>query len=374
MPVIPNASQRMHRLFLEEDAFQNYLGMLGTIVQGTADFSFVEDILWSLFMEKYEGQYIEYKTQKIPRRVKISREVFSIFPYMIRRTAQVNRSQLGQQIDFIRKVVAAYFTFETTSPEPPALLRYFLRMELFGHEDPFNPLLPLGVAAQHAGDPRLALPPHPNYATELITRLQGTRWKERYLLMGRVLHELVPMSYFAPLVVIGTLEDFIKNQQLLVESQPIVRNALVDVLKSLDQVIGDQVEKLFGYLNLYADSLMLQDHRAGKDFSSYVDHLQNDALGKSLGAAEVEYLYRSIDVFGGHDLVTTLFIEYHNIRQLLVPHIIDNIQKVRTASELVFGVANELIGLLASPQIDFSISRLLLQSMENSPERTADET
>ncbi|MBI5963624.1 MAG: CHAT domain-containing protein [Chloroflexi bacterium] len=364
MSTIPQAQDRLYQLFLEPDAFQNYLGMLSTIVQGTADFSQVEDMLWSLFTEEYDGQFIEYQRQRIPQRVKISREVFSIFSYMIRRTAQVNRAQLNQQIDFLRKVVANFFTFETNSPEPPDLIRYFLRMELFGHEDPFNPLLALGVAAQHAADPRLVLPPHQNFALYLIDRFQETRWKERYLLISRVLHELVPMSYFAPLVVIGTLEDFIKNRRFLVESQPAVRSALVDVIKSLDQVIGDQVEKLFGYLNLYAQVLLGENHRSGKEFSAYIDRLQNDVLGKSLGPAEVEYLYRSIDVFGGHDLVTTLFIEYHNVRKLLVPHIIENIQKVNTASELVFGVANTLIGLLASPEINFSITRLVFQSLD----------
>jgi len=364
LSAVQNAQERLHQLFLEPDAFQNYLGMLSTIVQGTSDFSQVEDMLWTLFTQSYEGQYIEYGGQRIPRRVKISREVFSIFPYMIRRTAQVNRSQLNRQIVFLRSIVAAFFEFEKNSAEPPELMRYFLRRELFGHEDPFNPLLPLAVAAQHEGVSKLILPPHPNYILHLTDCFIETRWKERYLLIGRVLHELVPMSYFAPIVVIGTLEDFIEHRHTLVETQPIVRNALVDVIKSLDQVMGDQIENLFGRLNQYAEDLMRDDHRSGKEFSTYIDRLQNDALGKSLGLAEVEYLYRSIDVFGGHDLVTTLFIEYQKIRELLVPHIVDNIQKVKTASQLVFGVANTLIGLLASPDVNFSITRLILQNME----------
>jgi len=210
---------------------------------------------------------------------------------------------------------------------------------------------------------------HPNYALTLIDAFRHSKLKQRFSLIGRVLRELVPMSYFAPIVVVGTLEDIIKNRSSLIEGEPAVRAVLIDVLKSLDLVIGQHVEMLFDSLKLYGQNKLRDEYRTGQEFLAYINQLESDALGKSMNVEQIEFLYRSIDVFGGHDLVTTIFIEYDNVRRILVPFISKDIEEVETASELVFGVASTLIGLLASPQINFSLTRLVYESLgETIPE------
>ena len=56
-------------------------------------------------------------------------------------------------------------------------------------------------------------------------------------------------------------------------------------------------------------------------------------------------------------------LQYDNVRLLIVPFIQREIEQVDTASELVYGVANTLISLFASREVNFSLTKIVYESL-----------
>lgn len=360
LSAVDHAVPRLRQLFEEPDSFRNYLGMLATIVQGTRCFAEVADMLWDI-LTCADDSVIRIGKLAVPRRAKRSREVFSIFTYMIRRTADRDRVQLERMIAFTDRVTEYLFAFDPEARELPLHWRAMLRTELFGHEDPFNPLLPLGVASQYRGSPCVSLGMHPNYVMELIDCLHRSRFPtdERYVLIDRILRECVPMAYFAPLPVISTIADFILKRLSLLRDEPRIRASLATVIRDLGHMFSGHLPKLFDNLQSEASRLEETDPWAAQTLREITQDLQHSAQAATPSPAEVEYLYHAIDVFGGHDLVTTVFIEYRRLCKVGISNLQRNIQEVQTAAELVQDFIATIIADLASPRNNFSILQML---------------
>jgi hypothetical protein len=356
---VPDAIPKLRQLYLEPDAFRNYLGMLATIIQGTRDFSKVRELLWDVLTLETD-RVIRAGLVRVPERAKLSREVFSIFTYMLRRTEAYNRQQLSEMITFVERVTEYLFDFDPREPELTDYLHAFLQTELFGHEDPFNPLLPLGVACQLSGRPYVGLEKSEcSYISELISRLSQSSLPQRLALIDRVLRECVPMAYFAPLPVVATLADFVIMHNGLIREEPSVRKSITSVVRNLGYVGSGHSDRLFKNLESRVTALESSDMWMAQQVSELVHQIRQDAEGSRPDVAEVDYLYRSVDIFGGHDIVTTLFIEYPPVQKMLVTNLVENILRVQTASELAQGFLATIVEGLASPEINFSLLTLL---------------
>lgn len=357
LSAIPDGERRLTELYLVPDSFRNYLGMLAIIIQGTKDFNSVEPILWNILTTESDKQ-LQVNGRAIPERAKLAREVFSVFTYMMRRADSLGpdyAEQLQKMIVFVYEMTGYLFDFE----RHPEYLSPLLNTELFGQEDPYNPLLPLGVACHLDGRyPYLTLGSG-NYLVELVDRLVGCSYPRSYDLIDRVLKECVPVAYFAPLLVISTLSDFILQRARLLSSNQLILESITAVITSLHYISNPLVERLFESLHYQIDQQYAKDLLTHKQMADLIDRIQQTAKESPLGVRDIEYLFRSIDVFGGHDLVTTVFIEYPNLRKVFVPFLQEEITKVSTAPELVLAFLAKGAEELASPKNNFSLLRLL---------------
>lgn len=128
-------------LLLADDGWQNYQGMLTLIIHSPHQFEYCARCLDEMLVRSpYGSQSSQVDCDRI--RLKHFRQYLVLFAYFFRRThAPAVRRQM---VDVYLSKLAL---FRTELVEHDSMLQAFAKPTLFGHADPFVPLLPLGIIA-----------------------------------------------------------------------------------------------------------------------------------------------------------------------------------------------------------------------------------
>lgn len=319
-PIEPEHEELLLQFLLEEDAWRNYFAMVTIIIHGNQEYHAGARILRRMLEASEKSAGGPPKTS-IENRLRVFRQFFSIYSYLIRRSHDL--SLITVMADDLRWCLSRLLeAFRNTGD----MYKSYGRGTIFGQGDPFNPLLPAGIlsatfAVQDKEHPLLQdmLHDFEMFACTLAPDDSATFRKKMF-------EELVSLSLFFPSFAISTALESLKS----VDGQRAdSRKNILASVAAIDALAPGQLERMAEYLELDAK-------KVGEEIASTLG--SRDAV-ETAGRVTDEIL-----VFAWHECITTLMVYFPRVRLMLTD-----------AASRVFGAREQasIIGLVQEVGVEF---------------------
>lgn len=330
----PTSSIEMkHEIILNEmlyqaDAFNNYLAMLVIIIHNQTEFEKGKRILERMINKNSQDTL---KSFRATQRLKLYRQAISIFSYVFRR---IENEELAAKVaQFVHQLLSLLKNELRLDRE---MRKIFTGITIFGQNDPFYPLLPLGIYYSGRLGPENSHELYLNLITEWISFAKEMEILDSELkLYGRVVSELIPLSYFAP--------DFALEIAIALTNSTFrdtEREALRNVINFIELIAPGRIEKLIKrrMTGQYPGSLnVFELISACRDISSPQYGIKD--------------FFRAIHVFAWHECITTIMIHYPRISNIVINCLNENLQVGMNINQILLELGFRLWKDFVSPEV-----------------------
>lgn len=281
--------------FLEaHDAWRNYFAMVSIIIQGNDEFSSCVRILDQM-LSKGALKNETIKQPEILNRLRIHRQYFSIFSYLIRRAEDKELiKRMGKALLHSRD------TLLNELEEHPEMRPSFVKAALFDKGDPFNPLLPIGILSANAGSSDNGNNDFSDSVSEYIKLAKKKNDAYKLPLIDKVLDELVTLSLFYPAFAMQTALNLF---QTFCDSDEEICNILLRKIQLINSLTPGYLERYSNYSKVDLPVIM---NKIASLKQSGIDPFQ------------VTKLSDQICVFAWHECLTTILVNFPNIRNNII--------------------------------------------------------
>ena len=337
-PITSAYENNLIQMLQKEDAFNNYFAMVSIIIHSELDFLVCRRILNRMLDENQAVSKGSSKA-KARQRLKLYRQAISIFSYIFRRIED-NTELADLASDYLFSLNNSLLQELEADKNMRRIFSYYT---IFEQEDPFNPLLPLGIYCSG----RLVTPEREQLYQQTLHKWldHAKRWdfegNRKRMFFKRVVSELVPLSYFSP--------DFAVEQAFLLYqkySDSADRETVRDIMGTINHMVPGVTERVYFYIQSYK--------RMNLELEAIISEIMNFRIGEK----ELNNLFKAMRVFAWHECITTVMVSHPTLAQKIIDGFERSFYPGQSMYHLSTSLAESLAEFFYSPEIDGDFFRV----------------
>jgi len=331
-PITSTYENNLTQMLQKEDAFNNYFAMVSIIIHSERNFLVCRRILNRMLEPHPSGSKVRSQV-KARQRLKIYRQAISIFSYIFRRIED-NIKLADRASDYLFSLNNSLLQ---ELDDDRKMRNLFSCYTIFGQEDPFNPLLPMGIYCSG----RLVSPEREQiYNNNLHKWLEyAKKWdleeNKKITYFKRVVFELVPLSYFSP--------EFAVEQSLILYQKyrdTNEREAIRDVMGTINHMVPGITERVYFHLQSY------------KSMDLELETIIYEIMSFRIEENQLKNLFKSMRVFAWHECITTVMVSHPKLSQRIIDGFEQSFQPGQSMYHLTTSLAESLAEFFYSPEIN----------------------